>query len=104
MLWGYNEEQIYVKTLPKASLKETLSLSSALARQKAQLTRLESHNRAKEAALEADRQRYDQLDRALAEAQIEKEEAVRAIVVAPFFATRLCVTSGSTLFGSSAVW
>jgi hypothetical protein len=47
-----------------------------LARQKGQLVKLEGHNRAKEAALEADRLRYDQLDRALAEAQIEKEEAV----------------------------
>ena len=70
-----------------------------MARQKAQLSKLESHNRAKEAALEADRQRYDQLDRALAEAQIEKEEAVRDQFPSPlFFALKPRVRSISTFF------
>ncbi|GAQ80694.1 hypothetical protein KFL_000600110 [Klebsormidium nitens] len=70
------KEALLLEAYEQLERDQEKELAAALARQKAQLTKLESHNRAKEAALEADRQRYDQLDRALAEAQIEKEEAL----------------------------
>jgi hypothetical protein len=70
---------------------------AALARQKGQLVKLEGHNRAKEAALEADRLRYDQLDRALAEAQIEKEEAVSSNFPCAFACLRQLIRSSDVL-------